>query len=290
MITEIPKEIAERLTSQLNLGIKTFTYAGGGCINSGGRLGSTRGDFFLKWNSATKFPKMFETEAMGLTILRKPSVIHIPEVIATASLTQWQFILLEFIEEKKKSSRYWENLGQQLAGLHGNSSSAFGLDHDNYIGSLPQLNHLKNDWIDFFIEQRLSVQVELALKNSEISSHIAVQFESLFKKLPQLLPQEKPSLLHGDLWSGNLITDSNGEPCLIDPAVYYGNREAEIAFTRLFGGFSTLFYESYCENYPLLPGFSMRSDVYNLYPLMVHVNLFGGGYLSQVVSILNRFV
>jgi protein-ribulosamine 3-kinase len=290
MNTEIPKEIAEHLSAQLNFGIKDFSYVGGGCINPGGRLRTTQGDFFLKWNSATKFSKMFEAEARGLTLLRKPSVIHIPEVIATASLSQWQFLLLELIEGKKKSPRYWQNLGQQLALLHKNSSPSFGLDHDNYIGSLPQLNQRKNKWVDFFIEQRLRVQVELALKNSEINPQLAVQFELLFKKLPQLLPEENPSLLHGDLWSGNLITDSTGEPCLIDPAVYYGNREAEIAFTLLFGGFSTTFYESYNENYPLLPGSSTRSDIYNLYPLMVHVNLFGGGYLSQVISILNRFV
>jgi fructosamine-3-kinase len=290
MTSEIPKEIVEHLYSELHFGIKAFSYVSGGCINSGGLLETTAGNFFLKWNSATKYPNMFEAEARGLTILRQPSVIHIPEVMATSSLSQWQFILLEFVDEKKKNPQYWENLGDQLANLHRNTASSFGLDHDNYIGSLPQYNRLKKSWVDFFVEQRLQIQVDLALKNSLINSQLARQFDSLFKKLAQLLPEEKPSLLHGDLWSGNIITNSKGEPCLIDPAIFFGNREAEISFTKLFGGFSSVFYESYTKNYPLLSGFSTRSDVYNLYPLMVHVNLFGSAYLPQVVSILSRIV
>lgn len=289
MISAIPVEVTQHL-SELRFEIQSFSFVGGGCINSGGRLKTSQGDFFLKWNSARKFPGMFESEARGLNILRQPSVVHIPAVIATASLKDWQFIVLEFIAEKKKSSHYWKNLGQQLAMLHKQSAPTFGLDHDNYIGSLRQINHPQKNWIDFFIEQRLIVQIEWAINNSTMSASTAHQFDSLFKKLPELLPVEKPSLLHGDLWSGNLIADDRGEPCLIDPAVYYGHREAEIAFTSLFGGFASGFYESYNENFSLSPGFFERSDVYNLYPLMVHVNLFGGGYLTQVVSILRQFV
>lgn len=290
MSTNIPAEVTGYITDHLKLAVKKFTPVAGGCINSGGRLQTDSGDFFLKWNSSKKFPGMFAAEAEGLNVLRNPGVIHTPKVIATASLQEWQFILLEFVEAKEQVPEYWEMLGSQLAALHRQSGPLFGFTHDNYIGSLPQLNTERTDWIAFFAEQRLTVQVELALKNLRIDSVVVNQFDALFKKLPSLIPQEKPSLLHGDLWSGNLITYSTGEPCLIDPAVYYGSREAEIAYTRLFGGFSPAFYESYNKNFPLLPGFSERSEVYNLYPLMVHVNLFGGGYLSSVVSILKKYV
>lgn len=290
MIASIPIAIQHELETLLKAELKTFSFCSGGCINNGGKLVTSKGDYFLKWNDREKFPKMFEAEASGLKLLARPEVIRIPEVILSGEADHWQFLLLEFIDEKGKSSSYWQNLGTQLAELHRNTSDHFGLDHNNYIGSLRQINTPARNWIDFFAEQRLEVQIKLAVDNKKTGSEIARLFESLRKKLSDLLPVEKPSLLHGDLWSGNLITDSKGEPCLIDPAVYYGHREAELAFTTLFGGFSTNFYESYESNFPLIPGYKDRFDIYNLYPLMVHVNLFGGGYASQVVAILRNVV
>jgi fructosamine-3-kinase len=290
MLTDVPSSIQEQLTANLKTELKNFSFCSGGCINSGGKLETTSGNFFLKWNDRKKFGGMFEAEAKGLTLLNKPGVIRIPRVLTSAETDTQQFLLLEFIETKQKSNSYWTNLGLRLALLHQNSAAFFGLNHDNYIGSLKQSNQPGKNWIGFFIEQRLEVQLKLAIDNKRASHDILQLFQSLYKKLPDLLPDEQPALLHGDLWSGNLIIDDKGEPCLIDPAVYYGNRETEIAFTRLFGGFSHEFYGSYNENLPLIPGFADRTDVYNLYPLMVHVNLFGGSYLSQVVSILRRFV
>jgi fructosamine-3-kinase len=290
MLTSVPPAIQGSLKNILNTDLLDFTFTGGGCINQGGRLKTSAGDFFLKWNDAAKFPGMFEAEAKGLKLLRQSKAIYIPEAIVFDTISTWQFIVLEFVEQETKVQPFWKILGEQLAGLHQNTSSVFGLDHDNYIGSLKQVNTPAESWINFFIEQRLEAQLKLAADKNKVNSATVKQFQSLYKKLPDLLPEEKPSLLHGDLWSGNLITTSDGNPCLIDPAVYYGHREAEIAFTMLFGGFSKEFYESYNENFPLFPGFTGRAEVYNLYPLMVHVNLFGGGYLSQVVSILHRFV
>lgn len=288
MLSSIPTAIQEQLKNLLQTELKAFSFCGGGCINNGGKLVTGRCVYFLKWNNREKFPGMFEAEAKGLKLLAVPKVIHIPEVILSGETDHWQFLLLEFIDEKEKTSAYWHNLGTQLAALHRNTSDQFGLDHDNYIGSLPQINTPVENWIDFFAEQRLDVQIKLAVDTGKIGSDVVNLFNTLRKKLHNLLPLEKPSLLHGDLWSGNLITDSNGEPCLIDPAVYYGHREAELAFTTLFGGFSHNFYESYKSNFPLIPGYKDRFDIYNLYPLMVHVNLFGGGYASQVVSILRN--
>jgi fructosamine-3-kinase len=166
----------------------------------------------------------------------------------------------------------------------------FGLDHDNYIGSLPQYNSPRPAWVRFFIEQRIEIQLKTAIDNGRAEPSIVPVFERLYKLLPSIMPEEKPALLHGDLWINNLIENERGEPCLVDPAVYYGSREAEIAYTYLFGGFERGFFDVYDATYPLQPGFGERIDLYNLYPLLVHVNLFGGGYLQQVKEIVRRFV
>jgi protein-ribulosamine 3-kinase len=290
MLSAIPSVVRQQVAEVIHGTPTSFSFCGGGCINHGGKLKTTAGDLFLKWNDAQKFPGMFAAEARGLKLLRNTGVIHVPEVVATGGNGPWQFLLLEFVDEKPRANTYWAALGTQLAGLHRHTSPAFGLDHDNYIGSLPQVNTPGKNWVDFFIAQRLEVQVKRAADHGKLSHETIRQFDLLYKKLPELLPEEKSSLLHGDLWSGNLITNAKGDPCLIDPAVYYGNREAEIAFTRLFGGFSPAFYDSYHTAFALQPGHDERCDIYNLYPLMVHVNLFGGGYASQVVSILKQFV
>jgi protein-ribulosamine 3-kinase len=290
MLSGVPSAIANELQTILKAELKSFSFISGGCINNGGKLETSMGSFFLKWNYKQKFPGMFQAEAKGLKILAKPGVIDIPEVITYGEADQWQFLTLEFVEHASKSDLYWKNLGEQLAALHKNSSPTFGLDHNNYVGSLEQKNTRHENWINFFIDERLEVQLKLAIELGNVGHDLTHKFQQFYKKLPDLLPTEKPALLHGDLWSGNLITNSKGEPCIIDPAVYYGHREAELAFTTLFGGFDTNFYVFYNENFPLIRGYKERFIIYNLYPLMVHVNLFGGGYLSQVVSILRRFV
>lgn len=286
-LQSIPLRIKDDL--QRRFVIKEFSFIGGGCINHGGKLTATTGEFFLKWNDATRFPHMFETEAMGLKLLSAPKCIRIPEVNSFNEVGDHQYIVLEFITTEKSNKKYWEDLGSQLAELHRSSNDNYGLDHDNYIGSLPQRNTPAKSWIEFFISERLEFQIDIARSNHLISSTLKKNFESLFKKLPDLLGEEKPSLIHGDLWSGNLMCDEKGNPCLIDPAVYYGHREIELAFTTLFGGFDERFYKSYRESWPLEPGFPERFDVYNLYPLMVHANLFGGGYLQSVQAIITKY-
>lgn len=290
MLSSVPSVILQQLTKSVGSDPIGFSFCGGGCINHGGRLKTRNGDLFLKWNDAAKFPGMFSAEAKGLKLLRNAGAIHIPEVITEGVAGPWQFLVLEFVEERPQAGTYWTNLGQQLANLHKHTTPTYGLDHANYIGSLPQQNTPTEKWVDFFITQRLEVQVKLALDRGKLNANTVMLFSTLYNKLGDLLPEEKPCLLHGDLWSGNLITNAEGKPCLIDPAVYYGHREAEIAFTTLFGGFSAEFYNSYQEAFALEPGYAERFDVYNLYPLMVHVNLFGGGYVSQVVSILRQWV
>lgn len=270
--------------------VRDFNFASGGCINNGGRVATTNDVFFLKWNDRMQFPGMFEAEAKGLSLLRRSSPLVAPEVLLSGQAESYQFLLMEYIDEGRRASSYWRDLGVGLAALHNARSKEFGLDHDNYIGSLPQHNKPSGSWVEFFVEQRLRVQLQIALDKGAFDESSSRKFEELFDRIPALIPTEPPSLLHGDLWGGNIMTSSQGRPCIIDPAVYYGHREVDLAMTQLFGGFDDSFLDSYREAYPLAPGYEERVVLYNLYPLLVHVNLFGGGYAAQVMHALKRFL
>ncbi|HEY3404138.1 MAG TPA: fructosamine kinase family protein [Ohtaekwangia sp.] len=291
-MTNVPLPVQHGVTKLLgsSSSLLKFLPVGGGCINHGGKLITSTGTFFLKWNDAHRYPGMFAQEAKGLNLLRSTRTICIPAVIGLGEEESFQFLILEFIEQGSRSNSYWKDFGSQMALLHSNRVEWAGLNHNNYIGSLTQTNLVKSTWLDFFIHERLVIQLDLADSRSLIPAPVRQNFEKLFIKLPSLLPVEASSLLHGDLWSGNLITSHEGAPCLIDPAVYYGNREVDLAMTQLFGGFDSRYLDSYHEALPLLPGYEERFDIYNLYPLLVHVNLFGQGYLAQVNSILTRYV
>lgn len=290
MVSDVPPAILQELEAHTGLSVKSFSFAGGGCINLGGHLSTLSGNFFLKWNDRKKFPGMFVSEGRGLALLREAKALAVPNVIYAGEAGSFQFILLEHIAEGKKSKTFWRDFGSGLATLHATSATAFGLDHDNYIGSLPQQNTLCVSWVDFFIEQRLKRQLQISHDGKTIDRGITEKFESLFRKLPSILTEEPPSLLHGDLWSGNIMVSAQGNPSLIDPAVYFGHREMDLAMTKLFGGFDRSYLESYQEAYILQPGYEERFEVYNLYPLLVHLNLFGGEYFVQVAEVLKRFV
>ena len=288
---ELQNEIEKSLSGKFNFqySIVNSQSVGGGCINHTHTLETNRGKFFLKWNDKKRFPKMFQAEARGLSLLRSTNTLYIPEVVLVVEASEQSCLILEWIDPGKREKHFWKNFGEQLATLHQHTEMNFGLDHDNYIGSLPQCNEQQVLWPDFFIRQRLEPQLKLAVDSGKLSLQLMNNSANLFRKLPELIPAEKPSLLHGDLWNGNYMIASNGFACLIDPAVYYGHREMDLAMTKLFGGFDSDFYSSYHEHYPLEKGFESRVDIHNLYPLLVHVNLFGGGYVQQVNSILSRF-
>lgn len=293
MVAHIPSDVLDGVKKLLGLhdssSIHNFSFSSGGCINNGGKIKTSTGNFFLKWNDQHRFPHMFEAESSGLILLQHQNAIRIPRVIGFDEKGENQFLLLEYIEQEGRTNNYWGLLGTRLAALHNATATYYGLDHDNFIGSLKQFNHQHNSWINFFIEQRLNVQLRLAIDSGHANPGWARRFDSLCAKLPSLLPEEKPSLLHGDLWNGNLIIDENGEPCLIDPAVYFGSREVDLAMTKLFGGFGEDFYSAYHDAFPLESGYEQRMDLYNLYPLLVHVNLFGGSYINSVEEILRAF-
>lgn len=230
--------------------------------------------------------EMFATEAMGLRWLAETNTLRTPKVLAHSSL----FLALEFLQSAAPCSNFDEVLGRGLALLHQYPAERAGWSQDNFIGPLPQPNEEMDSWIEFFIEQRLQPRLAEAVSGGRASKSLQRKMESLFHKLPTLVPNEPLSRLHGDLWGGNLHIGPKGEPCLIDPAVYVGHREVDLAMMRLFGGFSPRVFESYQQAYPLLDGHQERVALYQLYPLMVHVVLFGGGYAGSVERILDHFV
>lgn len=261
----------------------------GGDINQVFRLRlANSADFVLKLNSKNNFPEMFQKEAAGLKLLKSASC-NVPGVHMTFEEGAHQFLILEFIEEGGAAGTSWERFGRQLANLHLSTNEVFGLDHDNYIGSLSQINKAAENWTDFFISNRLEPLIRMARERNLLRESHLEAFESLFSRLPHLIPEESPSLLHGDLWSGNLMFDKMGEPVFIDPAVYYGHREVDIAMTRMFGGFNASFFNSYNEIIPLETGWEERLDLHNLYPTLVHLVLFGSSYLSGIERTLKRF-
>jgi len=288
----IPSSLTSSVEEHLQAKVTNISRASGGSINQAGVVELADGTkCFLKWNRNAP-DDMFPKEKKGLELLRSADTdIHIPEVynIGLDTKSNSHYILIEFLQEGRASSDSAQVFGRELAKMHQNRTEQFGLDYDNYIGRLHQSNSWHTTWNEFFVEERLGPQVKMALDSGKLDSADQHNFENLYRELPTIMPDEPPVLLHGDLWGGNYFYDTEGTPAIYDPAVYYGNREIELAFTHLFGGFSRDFYSSYEDEWPLEPGFASRKDIYNLYPLLVHVNMFGGHYGSQVRSIIKRF-
>lgn len=288
----LPKTLLAVLETLLGRVMET-TPVGGGDISQAARLRLAEGrQALVKWQ-ARATPGLFSAEKRGLELLRSAGALRIPKVLAQseASAERPAFIVLEWLDTGSKSAVSAAILGTGLAALHQVAGSAFGLDHDNFIGANPQSNQLNDNWLTFFRERRLAFQMELTRRNGYLPPQRARLLEKLLVRLGDWLPADPlVSLLHGDLWGGNWLALASGEPALIDPAIYYGHREADLAFTELFGGFPSAFYTAYQAAWPLDPGYEERKDLYNLYHLLNHLNLFGEGYGSSVDSILRRFV
>jgi len=263
----------------------------GGCISDSCIIETSSGQkFFLKMNSSLP-DDMFTKEANGLNELKKAGTIRIPEVISFGE----SYILLEQVNYGRKKNNFSEEFGSRLAKMHLYLSNEFGFYEDNYIGSTIQINipgeNEKINWTEFYFNKRILFQFQLAEKNGYSTPELQSGIKNLESKIENILSgsEEKPSLIHGDLWGGNYLVDESGLPCLIDPAVYYGHREAELAMTKLFGGFDKTFYEAYNETYPLKDGYEYRENIYKLYHVLNHLNLFGRGYYSQAISLLNYY-
>ncbi len=283
----LPTPLKERLSHSIGPVLSTQAL-GGGCIHHAQRIDTHKGSYFFKWNQQNHLDN-FEVEAKGLELLGKTKALQVPEVLAVVDVPPYAGLLMEFIDPGNRNIPFWEALGRGLAALHRHTQPTFGLDHNNYIGALPQSNTRHDRWGNFFIEERLLPQLNMPQARRYVTGELRKRFDRLFDALEGFFPDEPPALLHGDLWGGNLLASIEGLPVLIDPAVYYGHREAELAFMGLFDGHPDAFYSAYQEAYPVSSGWRERLDIYNLYPLLVHVNLFGQGYVASVERILKRF-
>ncbi|MGM0444639.1 MAG: fructosamine kinase family protein [Fibrobacterota bacterium] len=257
------------------------TPLGGGDIGDSCRLETAGGaSWFCK---VYRRPGMAAAEAAGLQELSRCDSLRIPAVAEVTDHT----LVLEFIHSGPRREGFYARFGRALAQMHGIQGDAFGFKEDNFIGETPQINRREESWVTFFCNHRLQYQVDLALKRGA-GEQLRRLFDAAHPAIENLLQDapEPPALLHGDLWGGNHLADQNGTPVLIDPAVYYGHREADLAMTSLFGSFPTSFYDAYEKTFPRAPGAAQREPIYKLYHILNHYNLFGGAYLSRALSIL----
>ncbi|MEO0510155.1 MAG: fructosamine kinase family protein [Verrucomicrobiota bacterium] len=267
--------------------ISDYRSQGGGCINEAYLVGNGTTQFFVKLNAASLLP-MFEAEEAALKELSDAHAIRVPNPISEGIASNRSYLILEALPFGTAHSGSWEKMGRQLAQLHRVTADRFGWHRNNVIGSTHQHNNWTNDWPTFFREQRLRPQFELARQNG---FHFP-QAEELLGEIESLLTghSPSPSLLHGDLWSGNAGFLTDGTPVVFDPAAYYGDRETDLAFSEFFGGFPAAFYTAYEREWPLTTGYEKRKDLYNLYHVLNHANLFGGGYASQTSSMISNLL
>ncbi|MEM1136643.1 MAG: fructosamine kinase family protein [Bacteroidota bacterium] len=271
--------------------VKNLQFISGGFVNQAVSIDTDVGKFFVKFNESQP-ESMFSAEASGLNFLREKlqHVAVIPEVIYFGEILGRHVMVLEYIQDRIEKPIYWKNLGETIATLHHISHHKAGLHFHNFAGPLAQNNLENSNWSTFFFEKRLNVQFGLAFYNELITKSYLKQLELLQPIFEKLYEKEPFSLLHGDFWKGNVFPAKNNQPCLFDPAIYFGHREVDIATAGLFGGFDETFFESYQNAFPFLPGSKERMEIYSLYPLMLYVNLYGTSYMSRIDKILGKYI
>lgn len=286
MWTQIAAQISE-MTGQ-PFQVDDRRSVGGGCINQGYAISNSRQTYFVKLNQANQIA-MFEAEAIGLKQMWDTQTIRVPKPICWGVVADSTYLVLEWLELGRGTSQAWYLMGQRLAAMHRvTSPQGFGWERQNTIGSTPQINAWTNDWTSFFVEHRIHYQLRLARRHG---GHFPKQ-DQLLDTIPKLLADHHPppSLVHGDLWSGNAAVTQAGEPVILDPATYFGDREVDIAMSELFGSFPAEFYRGYNEVFPLDAGYKRRKTLYNLYHILNHFNLFGGSYQSQANRMIEQLV
>ena len=264
---------------------------GGGCINTAMKISGGGREFFLKLNRANLLD-MFEAEADGLREMAAAKALRVPQPVCTGVYGNQAFIVMEYLTMGGRGgAAIMARFGEQLAQMHRYTADQFGWHRDNTIGSTAQVNSWENDWLTFWREHRLGYQLTLAGRHG-LGSRVLQKGERLQDNLQAFFDNHHPqaSILHGDLWSGNYGISREGEPVIFDPAVYFGDREADLAMTELFGGFGSEFYAAYNATWPLDPGYPQRKTLYNLYHILNHYNLFGGGYGAQAEGMIDQLL
>ncbi|MCS6991450.1 MAG: fructosamine kinase family protein [Chitinophagales bacterium] len=285
------KQVAERMLQAAGIDqpVSSLTPAGGGCINACYHVYTPSTKFFLKVNDARAYPDMFRCEARGLELINAAVPDFAPIPVAVHVDEKQQYLLLTFCGGGRPSRTFWQRFAQRMVQLHRTTRQQFGLDHDNYIGSLPQSNRSHDRWTDFYFHERLLPQVRRAVAQEALPKQALNLVEKIYDRLSDFFPDEPPSLVHGDLWSGNYLVGADGLPVVIDPAIYFGFREMDWAMMDLFGGFDQRMRHSYEELFPLKPGYMQRRPLCQLYPLLVHANLFGGHYSASAYRLLKQY-
>lgn len=281
--------LVNQLAVEYGLVITNTQALSGGDINQAYRIETSTGSFFLKYNQYPHGYDMLQTEALGLQELAAAEAIPVPTTHGWGTINNYHFLLLEDWSKQQAKGDFWPSFGRALAKLHQQSAPQFGLAYSNYIASLHQSNELQQDWSTFYWSQRLEPLVRTAVDTGLLTRTDSVAFDQLAHKLNLIFPAAAPALLHGDLWSGNYLISPSGQAGLIDPAIYYGHREIDLAMTQLFGGFSEAFYAAYDEFSPLDQHWEERIALCQLYPLLVHVHLFGVAYVQAVKEVLKRY-
>lgn len=280
------KQVADKISTILHDEIVDSAAQGGGCIADSRVITTTSGKmYFLKQGFSNG---MFNNEANGLREIERSETIRTPKIFGVED----DFLLLELIRQGAKTKDAMYGFGCDLAKMHQFWGKRYGFYEDNFIGANPQINTEADNWEDFYFDNRLKYQYQLAEKNGHVTPELKSKFLRLEKIFYRILEgsTEGPSLLHGDLWGGNYLINEKQKAVLIDPAVYYGHREADLAMTKLFGGFSPEFYEGYQHTFPLTEGYAYRENIYLLYHVLNHLNLFGRGYYSQTIHLIDFYL
>ncbi|MGM0636177.1 MAG: fructosamine kinase family protein [Bacteroidota bacterium] len=278
--------ILKNIAQQVDLTLLDSRVLTGGDINDVYLLTTKQGEFVIKINDKNRYPNMFEKEADGLQKLASTKTFRIPKVIDFGSYENNSFLVLEYISSGKTTSGFWCEFAEKLAQLHQHQNSHFGYISNNYIGKLVQKNPRSLTATDFYIHHRLAPQFEIAQQNGFTFKNLHQFYTNIEKEIPS----EKASLIHGDLWSGNYMIDEQNQPVLIDPAVCFAPREMDLAMMHLFGGFPSEVFEEYDAVFPLVEGWKNRVELFQLYYLLVHLNLFGSGYFASVNRIVQRYL
>lgn len=283
------KKLIQHIATTLNENILRHSAVQGGDISSAYLLQGTKKNYFLKVNHGIDALEMFEYEQRGLDLIQSTKAINTPQIYGVGQYEQAGYLLMQYLPSTSADKQSMHRLGEQLAQLHQYSNQQFGEQYDNRIGSLHQSNTFHADWTTFYIVERIQPQLQLALQNNYLQPSDIPDYSIMHQRCKHIFGNPTPALLHGDLWSGNYLIANDGTPYLIDPAVYYGHHLVDIAMARLFGGFSNDFYDAYEHYFPRSSTYKACMDLYQLYYLLVHLNLFGPSYYASVKKIMNYY-